>query len=160
MDTPLRKMPEVETVDEEDEDLADHIKQRRPGEDNPNQEALKFDVDVLETPNPTVSNLTPEEMIGRTFLMPPEEDGTRHRAKIIKRIDNMQKDIDNDPLMIKFKCKVNKKYNEIVAYNDIVDYIEEDRSTEGVWKFEEILNHKKVKPNDPMYMGSSYYVLL
>jgi hypothetical protein len=46
--------------------------------------------------------------------------------------------------------------NTNVAYNDIVDYIEQDDSWDGVWKFKEILGHKRVQPSDPDYMGSMY----
>jgi len=57
--------------------------------------------------------------------MPPEEDGTRYRAKIIALIDNhlAENDFEKQPKRIKFKCLVNNKYEEIVAHNNIVDYI-------------------------------------
>jgi hypothetical protein len=34
--------------------------------------------------------------------------------------------------------------------------IEQDDSWDGVWKFKEILGHKRVQPSDPDYMGSMY----
>jgi len=101
-------------------------------------------------------------MINRTFLMPPEDDGTRYRAKIIALIDDhlAANEFEKQPERIKFKCLVNDKYEEIVAYNDIVDYIEADNTWDGVWKFRRILDHKYVKPSDPNYMQCSVNVLI
>jgi len=94
--------------------------------------------------------------------MPPEDDGTRYRAKIIALIDNHldENDFEKQPERIKFKCLVNDQYEEIVAYNDIVDYIEADDTWDGVWKFRCILDHKYVTRSNKDYMGSSVNVLI
>ena len=96
--------------------------------------------------------------------MPPQEDGTRVRAKIIQRVNDYKDAMLDDPEraaeLARFKCLVDGKYEEVVAYNDIVDYIEQDDSWDGVWKFQEILDHKIVKPNDKEYRGSRYNVLV
>ena len=40
--------------------------------------------DPMETLNPMVeTRLTPDDLIDRTFLMPPNPDGSRERAKIV-----------------------------------------------------------------------------
>ena len=85
-------------------------------------------------------------MINRTFLMPPEEDGSRVRAKIIERVNRHKEKAHNQPEMVEFKCLVNNDYEDIVAYNDIVDYIEQDDSWDGTWKFRRLLKHEKVSP--------------
>ena len=162
MDRPLRQQPEVETVDE-DEHLADHLKSRRKtGEPNPDAEPLDLKHEFLHTENPTESRrLPPDQMKDRTFLMPPAEDGSRVRAKILDRVDKYKNDAACDPAMIQFRCRVNNDYDEIVHYNDIVDYIEQDGSWDGVWKFEKILNHKgplTKRKNPDEYMGSMYNV--
>ncbi|CAB9518379.1 hypothetical protein SEMRO_929_G221330.1 [Seminavis robusta] len=93
---PLSQQPEVETVNEDDENLADHVKDRRqPGEPNRNDDPLDLKFDFMHKENPTVEGLPPEEMLDRTFLMPPAEDGTRVRAKIIERVDNTKKNSNN-----------------------------------------------------------------
>ena len=157
-DTPLRHAPDVETVEEEDEDdLPPHQKEpkRKPGDPNPQEDPFDFGFQNLKTDNPTVENiLPPEEMIDRTFLMPPQEDGSRVRAKIVKMVQKHKDGVNEHPEMIKFKCLVNNDYEEVVAYNDIVDFIEQDQTWDGIWKFRKILKHKSVKPSDPMHMGS------
>lgn len=158
--------PFVETVegdDDEDDDkppLKDNVKERL-GKDKPRD----FRAENLKTPNPTVKGLSPEDMIGRTFLMPPEEDHTRHRAKIIGLVEDYKKGMDEKGSpwareRIKFKCLVNDDYEDIVSYNDIVDYIEEDQTWDGIWKFRRILKHKKVSPKDPDYNKSQWNILI
>ena len=56
-------------------------------------------------------------------------------------MDGYRADAKTDPERIKFKCLVNDKYEEIVAYNQIVDYIENNDSFDGKWKFWEIIDH-------------------
>jgi hypothetical protein len=52
--------------------------------------------------------------------MPPKEDGTRVRAKIIKRVnkykDGMLDDPDRAAEIAKFQCIVNDDYEDVVAY--------------------------------------------
>jgi hypothetical protein len=57
-------------------------------------------------------------------------------------VDKSQADYEEHPELIKFKCLVNDKYEEIVSCNQIVDFIENDDSWDDVWKFREILKHK------------------
>jgi len=103
--------------------------------------------------NPTEKNLKPKEMIGRTFLMPPTADGSCHRAKIMEAVRNMKDEAHKDPAHIKFKCLVNDGFEEVVAYNDLVDHIEKDTTWDGVWTFEKILSHKKVRAGDKDHRG-------
>ena len=151
----LRDQHSKKWSDENQDDLAAHLKNRKPGSENPLNEPLKFNKKSLYTLNETVSDLKPTEMIGRTFLMPPAADGSRYRAKIMARARDLKDEAHKDPEYIKFTCRVNNDFEEVVAYNDIVDHIEKDCSWDGVWTFEKILTHKKVKPNDKDYRGSS-----
>ena len=142
---------------------------------------MKFNIDKLRTEMPSQPDLPPEEMIDRTFLMPPQDDGTRVRAKILQQVQDMKDGAHREPEMVKFKCLVDDKYEEVVAYNDIVDYIEQDSTWDGIWKFKAILDHhgpvkapKKDKTarkttevsttpqviHKDTYMGSRYNVLV
>ena len=91
--------------------------------------------------------------------MPPEEDGSRYRAKIIEMIDDYKQGMDDLPEVKKFRCRVNNQYEESVAYNDIVDFIKSDETwKDNIWHFQKILKHKKVKPGNPDYKGCQYNV--
>ena len=156
MDGKSLKDEEEKVWNEEEEKplLASHLKERKLGEDNPLEEPLKFNKKALHTLNPTDRNLKPHEMIGRTFLMPPTADGSRYRAKIMSKVQAMKEEAQSQPEFIKFKCIVNNDVEDVIAYNDIVDYIEKDDSWDGVWRFEKILDHQKVKSGDANYRGS------
>ena len=165
---PLRDRDEV-VYDEPDEEKAPHLRsKRKPGDPNPEQKPYDFEGQSLKTPNPVSINLTPEQMLQRTFLMPPEEDGSRYRARIVEIIRDHKEDIErqreNDPAWTKFKCHIDLKngetVEEIVRYNDIVEYIEADESWNNYWTFQEIIGHKRVKPGDADYKGSPVNVML
>ena len=157
---PLSRRPIVEDVPEEDELIAEHVKDKRaPGAPNPKSEPLKFD-ENFESVNPTEKGLPPEKVPGRYVLLPPDEEGTRVRAKIIERIDDYKNGIDQShPELIKFRCLVNDKYEDILAYTDIVDYIEKDQTWDGIWAFRNILGHQgPLRSTDKNYKGSKYNV--
>jgi len=132
----LRDQPPKKWTAQDQDKLTDHLKHRKPGEENPLNEPLKFGKMALQTLNPTGTNLKPEERIGWTFLMPPTADGSRHRAKIMESVHDMKDKAHKDPGYIKFKCLVNNDFEEVVAFND------------GTWTFEKILSHTKVKAGD------------
>ena len=45
--------------------------------------------------------------------------------------------------------------DEIVAYNNAVDFIKQDDGWQGPWKFKRIIQHIPVKPSDPVHKGCS-----
>jgi hypothetical protein len=120
--------------------------------------------EFLGTPNPTQKDLAPEDAIGKSFLMPPEDDGTRHRARIIEIInDDRQRADERKKALIKFKCLVNNQWEEVVAYNQISDFIEQGeswvRKGNVVHKMKEIAAHKgPLKSGHPEWKGSLYNV--
>jgi Reverse transcriptase (RNA-dependent DNA polymerase) len=79
----------------------------------------------------------------------------------MERVDEYKQGLENDPDRICFKCRVNDKYDEIVAYNDVINFIEDDDMWDGMWKFREILDHKRVYLHQKdQYKGSSYNLLI
>ena len=82
-------------------------------------------LDSFKTDNPTDQNLSPEKMIDQTFLMPPGEDGSRARARIIRIVNDLKNhlNINNHPELIKFQCLLDGEKEEVVVYNNIVNYI-------------------------------------
>ena len=155
-DPPLQARPTIDSLSDDDEDVAPHLRSEFDKD-----EATKFIIQNLKTLNPVeTKKLSPEEMINRSFLMPASNDGTRLRATIRERVQEYKDGLELQPDRVRFKCLVNNDYEEIVAYNDIIDYIEADTTEEGVWKFRQILEHKKMKSSDPDYKGSSYNLLV
>ena len=67
-----------------------------------------------------MANIDIPNLLGRSFLLPPEDNGERHMAKII--------DIDDHGQTLEghiFKLKINKdQAEEIMSYNQLMDYIQ------------------------------------
>ena len=112
--------------------------------------------------NPTpMANIDIPNLLGRSFLLPPEDNGERHMAKIID-IDDHGQTLED----IKFKLKINKdQAEEIMSYNQLMDYIqkgtdaEEDR--DSLFKFRDIVAHQgPLESTDPNHKGSKYNVMV
>ncbi|CAB9523774.1 hypothetical protein SEMRO_1454_G274090.1 [Seminavis robusta] len=73
---PLREIPQVETVNDDDDNIASHQKDEPEKGSSNTEKPFIFKKRQMKTDNPTESGLPPEQMIERTFLMPPAEDGT------------------------------------------------------------------------------------
>ena len=102
----------------------------------------------------------PADLVGRSFLMDPQEDGQRFRATIVEKLEDHDSKVANNPTRIKFLCKVNDE-EEFITYSEVLDYIERDEESDIVWKFKRIVGHQgPLKPNHPHYMGSTYNVMV
>ena len=110
----------------------------------------------------TLMTITPEDIVGRTFLTAPDEDGHRYRARILEAIDNYQQTLDRDPKLIRFRCSINNdQFHDTFTYGQIIDHLEKDQETENVWKFKRISAHEgPLAPNHPNYKGSKYNVMV
>ena len=66
--------------------------------------------------------MPPEQLVDHTFLMPPDADGTRCKAKIVKMIDDhlTKNDFQLQPERIQFNCLVNDQFKEIVTNCTII----------------------------------------
>ena len=87
-------------------------------------------------------NIDIPNLLGRSFLLPPEDNGEHHMAKTIDMDDHGQ------PLEgIKFKLKINKdQAEEIMSYNQLMDYIQKGTDAEedpdSQFKFRDIVAHQ------------------
>ena len=61
------------------------------------------------------------DIIGRTFLTVPQEDGTKMRLRIIEALDQDEQERMSHPANIKFRAvNGDDSYEEIVSYNQIM----------------------------------------
>jgi len=110
----------------------------------------------------TVPVFNPHDLVGRTFLMDPQENGERYRARILEAIQGFDDDLGRNPTRIKFKVSVNNdEFEELLAYNEVADYISRDDTSEVIWKFKRITGHQgPLRPGHPDYKGSSWNVMV
>ena len=102
----------------------------------------------------------PSDLIGRTFLLPPEENGERHRAKVTRQVveiinqDNGQR-IEN----INFILDIgNGKVEELISYNlNVQDH--DMGLDQELYRFRAIIGHQgPLLASDPDWKGSKYNV--
>jgi uncharacterized protein YeeX (DUF496 family) len=67
------------------------------------------------------------------------EDGQgRHRARIVRAIEEHNGEIEDNPTRIQFLCSINDdESEEIISYNEILNHTIENNETEEtrIWKF-------------------------
>ena len=108
-----------------------------------------------------MANIDIPNLLGRSFLLPPEDNGERHMAKIID-IDDHGQTLED----IKFKLKINKdQAEEIMSYNQLMDYIQKGTDAEedpdSLFKFRDIVAHQgPLESTDPNHKGSKYNVMV
>jgi hypothetical protein len=125
---------------------------------------------------PPIPVIDPSALISHTFLM-DKQDGQRHHAQILnvideeeicKRIGKHECELFRQPGHVQFVCSVNDDdYEEILSYNELMDYIEKDEQQHqdedgnGFWNFKHIVSHKgPFRTSNPEYKGSRYNVLV
>ena len=115
-----------------------------------------------ETKELNMPVINPTDIVGRTFLLEPQEDGQRHRARIVKEIQDHEAGVERNPDKIKFICSVNDdEYEEILSYNEILNHLEADGKDSVLWKFNRITAHEgPLTRTHPSYKGSKYNVLV
>ena len=89
-----------------------------------------------------MANIDIPNLLGRSFLLPPEDNGECHMAKVID-IDDHGQTLED----IKFKLKINKdQAEEIMSYNQLMDYIQKGTDVEedpdSLFRFRDIVAHQ------------------
>ena len=91
----------------------------------------------------------PGDLMGRTFLLPPEENGERHRAKVTRQVveiidqDNGQR-IQN----INFILDIgNGNVEELISYNQLLEHLENAQDhdmgmDQELYRFRDIIGHQ------------------
>ena len=108
-----------------------------------------------------MANIDIPNLLGRSFLLPPEDNGEHHMAKIID-IDDHGQPLED----IKFKLKINKdQAEEIMSYNQLMDYIQKgtdgEEDPDSLFKFRDIVAHQGPHESiDPDQKGSKYNVMV
>ena len=99
------------------------------------------------------------DLIGRTFLL-EQEDGQKHRARIVEAIEEHGSKTDRNPDKLRFMCSMNDdQYEEIMSYNDILNHIEQSEEDTVIWRFKRIAGHEgPLLKGHPNWKGSNYNV--
>ena len=137
---------------------------------SPKQKAPTVFMRSRDEENPSGSKpmptFDPSDLIGRTFLLPPEENGERHRAQVTRQVveiidqDNGKK-VEN----INFILDIgNGKVEELISYNQLLEHLENAQDhdmgmDQELYRFRVIIGHQSpLLASDPDWQGSKYNV--
>ena len=99
----------------------------------------------------------PDDLIGRTFSLPPQENGEKLRAKVTKKVvQEIEAEDDNRIPNINFILDIGEgKVEELITYNQLLDHLEQaaeqDNSMDQeLYKVIAIIGHEgPLKETDP-----------
>ena len=108
----------------------------------------------------------PGDLIGRTFLLPPEENGELHRAKVTRQlVEIIDQDNGQKKENINFILDIgNGKVEELISYNQLLEHLENAKDhdmglDQELNRFRAIIVHQGPLPAlDPDWKGSKYNV--
>ena len=108
----------------------------------------------------------PDDLIGRKFLLPPQENGERLRAKVTKKVvEEIEAAGGNRIPNINFILDIGEgKVKELITYNKLLDHLEQAEEQDNsmgqeLYKFSAIICHKgPLKETDPNWKGSKWNV--
>ena len=109
-----------------------------------------------------MAEYNPDDLIGRTFLLPKNEQGERLGATIKRKVIETSKLLDNqhDNAIdkINFHLDVEQGQAEaIMSYVQILDHLDHQEQQEDLYKFRAITGHQgPLSPQDENYKGSKY----
>ena len=139
------------------------------GEDQPHD--MTSDVFVYgrpNPPNPDEFDITPpmsiihsDAFLGRTFLLPMNENGT-----ISEHVNDLYQAQVSREDQLRFKLKTDgDQLDDLISHNQLLEYLEDKTDTgpleDGFYRFKCIKDHKgPYASSDPEYNGSSYNLLI
>ena len=98
-----------------------------------------------------------DNFVGRTFQM-PDDNGILQPATIIEAIKNQDNDVNDSSVLTQFQVQQNNdKFEEILAYNQLMGHIERD--TDVFWDLEGVIAHQgPLNQSHLNYKGSKWNV--
>ena len=113
-----------------------------------------------------MSEFDPDDLIGRTFLLPLQENWERLRAKVIKKVVEEIEDADGNRIPnINFILDIGEgKVEELITYNQLLDHLEQADEQDNfmdqkLYRFRAIIGDKgPLKATDPNWKGSKWNV--
>ena len=124
-----------------------------PEVSSPDQKAPTVFIRSRDAENPSGSKpmptFDPSDLIGRTFLLPPEENGERHRAKVTRQVVEIIDQGNGQRVAnINFILDIgNGKVEELISYNELLEHLENAQDhdmgmDQELYRFRAIIGHQ------------------
>ena len=96
---------------------------------------------------PPMSIINLDDLLGRTFLLPIDENGERKRATISEHVKDLCQQQVRREDQLRFKLKiVGDQLDDLISYNQLMEYLEDKTDTgpleDGFYRFKCIKDHK------------------
>ena len=139
-----------------------------PEGSSPEQKAPTVFIRSRDEENPSGSKSMPtfdhSDLIGRTFLLPPEENGDRHRGKVTRQVvEIIDKDNGQRVENINFILDIgNGKVEELISYNQLLEQLENAQDhdmgmDQELYRFRAIIGHQgPLLASNPDWKGSDF----
>ena len=104
------------------------------------------DPNGLDNPSP-MSIINLDDLLGRTFLLPMDENGERKRATIYENVKDLcQQQVSRED-QLRFKLKIDgDQPDDLISYNQLMEYLEDKTDTgpleDGLHRLKCIKDHK------------------
>ena len=123
--------------------------------------------DLDKSVSKLMAEYNPDDLIGRTLLLPPNQKGERHRASIKQKVIEISEKHDEDQNAevdnVNFLLDVGQwKSQAIISCNQVLNYLQKDnQEDDSLYKFRATTNHHgPLKKCDLNYNGSLYNVMV
>ena len=96
---------------------------------------------------PPMSIINLDDLLGRTFLLPMDENGERKRATISEHVKDLcQQQVSRED-QLRFKLKIDgDQLDDLISYTQLMEYLEHKTDTgpleDGLYRFKCIKDHK------------------
>ena len=115
---------------------------------------------------PPMSTMNFDDLLGRTVLLPMDENQERKRATVCDHVNTISQDQVSREDQLRFKPKIDgDQLDDLISYNQLMEYLEENTDTgqleNGLYKFKCIKDHRgPCTSSDPECIGTSYNLLI
>ena len=122
--------------------------------------------DVSQSATKPIADYNPDDLIGRTFLLPKNEQGERLTATIKRKVIETSKHLDdhhdNAIEKINYYLDVRQGRAEaIMSCVQILEHLDHQKHHDDLNKFRAITRHEgPLSPQDENYKGSKYNVMV
>ena len=138
---PIPTEPEVT-----DEDAPEGVGGEVPEDTTPRtlEETIRSAMEHIIQQGGSLPTLNAAKLMGRTFITLPDSNEEQHRAKIEDIEASGEMTPDKKQPLFKFKCSVGeKKFEEIMTYNRMLEWVERDKDLNDHFRLLAIQGHKK-----------------
>ena len=99
--------------------------------------------EALERGEP-LPNVDTSNLMGRTFIDDPDEEGVQVRAKIVDIMATDEETAEAKEQLYRFRCQVgDRSFEEIMTYNKMLEWCDRDLKKDNMFKLDGILKHRK-----------------